>query len=103
RRRHTSFDCDWSSDVCSSDLRPAERAVNRYLPLTSVMVDSLIASTITDVNGKYLFTALSAGRYFVDVDESSLPSSALALTTADQIGRASCRERACNALVSVAT
>src|SRR2546430_2812696 len=20
RRRHTSFDCDWSSDVCSSDL-----------------------------------------------------------------------------------
>src|SRR5688572_31007023 len=31
RRRHTRFDCDWSSDVCSSDLRrarpprPAER------------------------------------------------------------------------------
>src|SRR5256886_13736930 len=26
RRRHTSFDCDWSSDVCSSDLgiRPAD-------------------------------------------------------------------------------
>src|SRR2546427_2243714 len=24
RRRHTRFDCDWSSDVCSSDLlRPA--------------------------------------------------------------------------------
>src|SRR5688572_33456668 len=23
RRRHTRFDCDWSSDVCSSDL-PAE-------------------------------------------------------------------------------
>src|SRR5688572_24537517 len=22
RRRHTSFDCDWSSDVCSSDLAP---------------------------------------------------------------------------------
>src|SRR5256886_12528698 len=27
RRRHTRFDCDWSSDVCSSDLRMlAERA-----------------------------------------------------------------------------
>src|SRR2546427_10024461 len=26
RRRHTRFDCDWSSDVCSSDLaRPAPR------------------------------------------------------------------------------
>src|SRR6266853_6044997 len=25
RRRHTRFDCDWSSDVCSSDLRPLVR------------------------------------------------------------------------------
>src|SRR2546430_8568809 len=24
RRRHTRFDCDWSSDVCSSDLRARE-------------------------------------------------------------------------------
>src|SRR5260370_21606189 len=28
RRRHTRFKCDWSSDVCSSDLRPLpERTV----------------------------------------------------------------------------
>src|SRR5256886_4523512 len=26
RRRHTRFDCDWSSDVCSSDLRSGSRA-----------------------------------------------------------------------------
>src|SRR2546430_3480857 len=25
RRRHTRFDCDWSSDVCSSDLRCRSR------------------------------------------------------------------------------
>src|SRR2546430_7493518 len=25
RRRHTRFDCDWSSDVCSSDLAPMKR------------------------------------------------------------------------------
>src|SRR2546427_2950289 len=25
RRRHTRFDCDWSSDVCSSDLPAAEK------------------------------------------------------------------------------
>src|SRR5688572_32861208 len=25
RRRHTRFDCDWSSDVCSSDLEPPSR------------------------------------------------------------------------------
>src|SRR2546430_4293060 len=29
RRRHTRFDCDWSSDVCSSDLAaPVPRAAN---------------------------------------------------------------------------
>src|SRR2546430_3136226 len=27
RRRHTRFDCDWSSDVCSSDLNPAHTEV----------------------------------------------------------------------------
>src|SRR5205085_6345026 len=26
RRRHTRFDCDWSSDVCSSDLIRGNRA-----------------------------------------------------------------------------
>src|SRR5205085_2965192 len=25
RRRHTRFDCDWSSDVCSSDLNIGDR------------------------------------------------------------------------------
>src|SRR2546430_6925291 len=41
RRRHTRFDCDWSSDVCSSDLARAlahllepvgvfEQAIDRY-------------------------------------------------------------------------
>src|SRR2546430_7169791 len=32
RRRHTRFDCDWSSDVCSSDLFPraAGEAVRNF-------------------------------------------------------------------------
>src|SRR5688572_23465533 len=29
RRRHTRFDCDWSSDVCSSDLGDPRRAARR--------------------------------------------------------------------------
>src|SRR2546430_15450258 len=29
RRRHTRFDCDWSSDVCSSDLADVVRALGR--------------------------------------------------------------------------
>src|SRR5256886_17153236 len=31
RRRHTRFDCDWSSDVCSSDLRRRRRRRRRRL------------------------------------------------------------------------
>src|SRR2546430_11676402 len=31
RRRHTRFDCDWSSDVCSSDLVPERDRVRRDL------------------------------------------------------------------------
>src|SRR5688572_25400850 len=30
RRRHTRFDCDWSSDVCSSDLN-AEKGLQHYM------------------------------------------------------------------------
>src|SRR5256886_2808691 len=33
RRRHTRFDCDWSSDVCSSDLLSADWYAARYLSL----------------------------------------------------------------------
>src|SRR5256886_6898573 len=31
RRRHTRFDCDWSSDVCSSDLADLEWCERRLL------------------------------------------------------------------------
>src|SRR2546430_13183561 len=33
RRRHTRFDCDWSSDVCSSDLW----AIDHKLPSVTLM------------------------------------------------------------------
>src|SRR2546430_7433425 len=32
RRRHTRFDCDWSSDVCSSDLELRKRFAELELP-----------------------------------------------------------------------
>src|SRR6267143_2577827 len=31
RRRHTRWNCDWSSDVCSSDLRDLRQAVEGLL------------------------------------------------------------------------
>src|SRR2546427_9244166 len=36
RRRHTRFDCDWSSDVCSSDL-----AMSRWTAAAGALVVSL--------------------------------------------------------------
>src|SRR5256886_9316130 len=33
RRRHTRFDCDWSSDVCSSDLHAEARRVEVWLTI----------------------------------------------------------------------
>src|SRR2546430_11697026 len=38
RRRHTRFDCDWSSDVCSSDL-DAEQAVRAGLALIEAVAN----------------------------------------------------------------
>src|SRR2546430_7350473 len=31
RRRHTRFDCDWSSDVCSSDLSAREKIQHDWI------------------------------------------------------------------------
>src|SRR5256886_8294008 len=45
RRRHTRFDCDWSSDVCSSDLGgPRRRAHARAAWLHAVSVGEAIAA-----------------------------------------------------------
>src|SRR2546430_7634871 len=47
RRRHTRFDCDWSSDVCSSDLKFAHlvlkfrKAGNDFLHLHRECVSAL--------------------------------------------------------------
>src|SRR2546430_7807778 len=42
RRRHTRFDCDWSSDVCSSDLAAAPRkAAERSLIVKFLVKDAL--------------------------------------------------------------
>src|SRR5205085_7862795 len=92
RRRHTIFDCDWSSDVCSSDLyvdyaaKPAEAlriarseiAVRKDIPTLDV----------------YAWALLSNGQYD---DARAALDKALKIGVRDaglfEIGRASCRER----------
>src|SRR5256886_12952488 len=48
RRRHTRFDCDWSSDVCSSDLAPPP-PVDFDLVLDLPILPTLPASPICPV------------------------------------------------------
>src|SRR2546430_8320381 len=56
RRRHTRFDCDWSSDVCSSDLRTASPLVNATLYFgASSLICRRIARTSPSVSGVGLF------------------------------------------------
>src|SRR2546427_12427170 len=46
RRRHTRFDCDWSSDVCSSDL-PAHRELPVDQPAVEVhQADDLMVAVV---------------------------------------------------------
>src|SRR2546430_3071880 len=42
RRRHTRFDCDWSSDVCSSDLCWARKQVSSPGLHTASTVDGTV-------------------------------------------------------------
>src|SRR2546430_4861897 len=44
RRRHTRFDCDWSSDVCSSDLQGNPQTASNDLDADSAACAALSAS-----------------------------------------------------------
>src|SRR5256886_5918599 len=80
RRRHTRFDCDWSSDVCSSDLvlRRAGLQVER--------------AEVMHLNRECRYPDLS--NLFVREDVTALVESVLIGVPDElEIGRASCRER----------
>src|SRR5688572_31493443 len=79
RRRHTRFDCDWSSDVCSSDL--VQLAV-------SVEVSDLIYGVDAPVN---LEAPVVAGPAHLVVRPGG--NHRILGMLGLQIGRASCRER----------
>src|SRR2546430_10307540 len=82
RRRHTRFDCDWSSDVCSSDLERA-RGSPRAPPTapSGPMALSVVREEIR-VHAQAAVT----------LEVKSTPAGVL-LRADEEIGRASCRER----------
>src|SRR5690242_20780566 len=81
RRRHTRLTCDWSSDVCSSDLNLVGHSF-------TTMRDGLYPSLPNDPNGQPNIyrerTANSSDQFLWRIR---------AVWSLDQIGRASCRER----------
>src|SRR5256886_3232490 len=82
RRRHTRFDCDWSSDVCSSDLTHSICTLEfeNHRPLYDWYIQNLgiyAPQQIEFAKLSVTFTVLSKRRLIQMV----------------QIGRASCRER----------
>src|SRR2546430_9609724 len=53
RRRHTRFDCDWSSDVCSSDLYTAAAGGISNGSVTLVVPSGWSAPSTTGSNAGY--------------------------------------------------
>src|SRR2546430_2546358 len=72
RRRHTRFDCDWSSDVCSSDLissTGAPQAVPALLINTSMRPNSEAACCTTSRIWSRSLTSLALACDVKDLDQ----------------------------------
>src|SRR2546430_13648156 len=59
RRRHTRFDCDWSSDVCSSDLIQAKTAGQREYLQAIAQHDIVIGIGPAGTGKTYLAVAMA--------------------------------------------
>src|SRR5205085_4732484 len=89
RRRHTRFDCDWSSDVCSSDLLRQASFEPVVASMGTALTERQLKELVRLSKRLYLcFDADAAGQ------EATLRGMELAAGQGfDKIGRASCRER----------
>src|SRR2546430_9755546 len=79
RRRHTRFDCDWSSDVCSSDL--------------DVQVVGAVPARELTIQKSILRLEKAGGFHGLGKCIHQQNRQASAEPFVEQIGRASCRER----------
>src|SRR5690625_6356448 len=95
RRRHTRWPRDWSSDVCSSDLLAVQHDVTARLHFVGKVAPQDVARTLADADLSVVYVRPTCLSY-----EDSLPNklfeaihAGIPVAAADQIGRASCRER----------
>src|SRR5205085_4540237 len=99
--RHTRFDCDWSSDVCSSDLIHKTDYTNASRTLLynifNLYWDDYLLNTLSVPSSVLPEVQASSGVFGqTSVLGAPLPVAGVA---GDQIGRASCRERVYNGVV----
>src|SRR2546430_9053023 len=91
RRRHTRFDCDWSSDVCSSDL------VRRWLSQVGEYADDLLVLPPARIAPISLLpkvvASIRAAQDPLTLQDLAVNGNDLIAAGVRQIGRASCRER----------
>src|SRR2546430_3788861 len=83
RRRHTRFDCDWSSDVCSSDLTQAREngvvfiannAVHEYVSQGNIH-ESLDLASVSSFRRASALAAVAKARAEIDRKSTRLNSS----------------------------
>src|SRR2546430_12562466 len=84
RRRHTRFDCDWSSDVCSSDLRPAVMAED-------VSEGKLVVVAQNEV-GRHVEGGERAAQVVIDRVDLLAPSRGVVRSEERRVGK-ECRSR----------
>src|SRR5207237_5837694 len=93
-RRHTRFKCDWSLDVCSSDLRDCWRP--SFEGFQNVLKrDANNLAAIAGLAGIYQNTMdlPKAHDYYVRLEQLDPLKPVAFYAVGSQIGRASCSER----------
>src|SRR5438309_500298 len=93
RRRHTRWNCDWSSDVCSSDLYANSAETQQILqdtkPISIIRLEGFSGLPAADLIAKFKIK---------DQNDPHLEHATQELYSKEfhdgiKIGRASCRER----------
>src|SRR5438477_1234478 len=90
RRRHTRLTCDWSSDVCSSDLMPTREP--RCWPRIAALAQGAA------ILGQHLGSRVGIEDVSLESDITNETSLVLGRY---QIGRAACRERVLSSVGAV--
>src|SRR5256886_11225855 len=97
RRRHTRFDCDWSSDVCSSDLtrgeaeavlRRADVVLNFHYAIDPRLLACARRTALVDIDPGLLQFWMSSGQLKVPPHDSYL-------TTGETVGTPAARFSDC--------